>query len=70
MKQIHHISKSWYFISTRACCGNNAIDIWLPWNHGYSIHIELGSKTYGIGIATPNKIWQTYNGKYSSLNRG
>ena len=66
---MRHISKSWCFISTKNCCGNNSIDIWLPRNGGYSIHIELGSKFYGVGIATPRKVWQMYNGKYSSIRR-
>ena len=57
------------FISTMSCCGERSINIWLPWNDAYSVHIEYGPKTYGIGIAAPHKVWQHYNGKYSSVLR-
>jgi hypothetical protein len=64
-----HIFKSFHHIHTKSCCGHNTIDIWAPWNEGYSLHIEAGPVKYGIGIASPNKVWQIYNGKYSSVRR-
>lgn len=67
--KMKHIEKSWYNISTNSCCGQNSIDVWWPWNGAYSIHLEAGPKRYGIGIASPYKVWQIYNGKYSSIRR-
>jgi|TARA_R110002020_G_scaffold92110_2_gene223255 hypothetical protein len=66
---MRHIIKHWYIIATRECCGERSVEIWLPWNEAYSIHIECGPRLYGIGIATPDKVWQIYNGKYSSIRR-
>jgi hypothetical protein len=62
---------SWFQISIRHifCCGYNSIDVWFTRNIGYSVHLEAGPRKYGIGIASPNKVWQIYNGKYSSVRR-
>lgn len=71
MKPFPKLDLHFYFFDVYvvlcSCCGW-IIDITSP-KLDYSIHIEWSSTTKGIGIATPLKVWQNYNGYYSTVTK-